>query len=129
MPDETEVVEFNIDTVTVDEAILLEDTLGIPWLECISTQAGSAKVMRGFVWLYKRRSDPDLKLEDVTFTINNFAQELGAAEEPSGPLPEVSDASPPTSTSSSTSSTASVPGRSASSPSSNSNDGAPVSNR
>ena len=130
MPDEeTELVEFNLDSVTVDEAELLEDTLGIPWIEIIGTKSGTAKVMRGFVWLYKRRSDPDLKLEDVEFNIMRFGQELGAPEEPEGPLPEpeVSANSSTPSTSSSTRSTGSVPGKSASSPSSNSNDGVPVS--
>ena len=130
MMDETELVEFNLDSVTVTEAELLEDTIGVPWIECIGEKSGTARVMRGFVWLYKRRSDPDLKLEDVEFNIMRFGQELGAPEEPEGPLPEpaVSGNSSTRSTSSSTSSTASAPGKSASSPSSNSNDGVPISN-
>lgn len=78
--EDVERVEFNIDSVTVDEAQLLEETLGIPWLECISTKAGMAKVMRGFVWLHKRRTDPDLRLEDVHFKIQRFSDELGVPE-------------------------------------------------
>lgn len=94
MPDEeTERVEFDIDSVSVEEAILLEDTLDIPWLECISTKAGSAKVMRGFVWLYKRRTDPDLKLEDVDFNIQQFGHELGQPEEAAVPLEGSDDSS------------------------------------
>jgi hypothetical protein len=131
MPDEdTELVEFDINSVTVNEAELLEDTLGISWMEIIGEKSGTAKVMRGFVWLHKRRTDPELKLEDVNFNVVRFAQELGAPEEGEDqrPLPEASGNSSTVSTSSSTSSTASAPGKSDGSPSSNSNDGVPVSN-
>lgn len=130
MPDETiERVEFNIDSVTVDEAELLEETLGIPWADCIGTKSGMAKVMRGFVWLHKRRSDPDLKLDDVKFNIQRFGLELGFREEgedESDPL-EASEPSETSSTSSSTRSSESHPGTRNGSRSSSSSDAASAS--
>lgn len=112
MPEETERVEFNIDTVTVEEAELLEETLDIPWMDCLGAKAGTAKVMRGWVWLHKRRSDPDLKFEDVHFNVSAFGQELGqSAEAPAAPL-EPSVPSTARSKSSSTRSTGSGRGKS-----------------
>ncbi len=128
--EDTETVEFDIDSVTVEEAIDLEDAVGVPWLECISTKSGSAKVMRGFVWLAKRRAEPDLKLEDVHFNIQSFGEQLGQrpVEESPDPL-GVSEPSATSSKSSSTRSTESAPGSSNGSPSSSSSDAAPVSPR
>lgn len=112
MPEETERVEFNVDTVTIEEAELLEETLNIPWMDCLGAKAGSAKVMRGWVWLHKRRSDPELKFEDVRFNIQEFGQELGQPVEASEAPLEPSVPSTTRSKSSSTRSTGSSRGKS-----------------
>jgi len=101
-------LEFDLDTVTTDEAIELEDTVGLVWLDFLKgLEKGSAKSMRGLVWLARHRDDPTVKVKDVTFDMTKFVIRDG--EEP-GPLSEESESSSSSSEPSSPSSSESSPG-------------------
>ncbi len=78
-------MEFEFDSIKDDEAIAIEDLLGIPWLEYLNKlNAGSIKAQKALVWLMQRRDNPELKFEDVSYEIAKF--EIRGL--PDVPLPE-----------------------------------------
>lgn len=100
-------VEFDLDEMTSDQAIAIEDAAGLTWLEFArGLRSGSAKAYRALAWILQRQENPDLELDDVVFRMSDFTIKGEAA----GPLSEESGSSSDGTPSSSTSSTESSPG-------------------
>jgi len=58
---------FDQEEMTGDQAILVEDTLGVTSLEwAAQLQKGSMKAMLALLWVLRREQEPDLVFADVT---------------------------------------------------------------
>lgn len=88
----TTFITFDLDTVTDDEAIALEDAFAIPWLQFLNgLNTGSIRSQKALVWLAQRREQPELKPSDVSYEVAKF-QVRGVEE---SPLPEGDEPSEP----------------------------------
>lgn len=99
---------FDLDTMTADDAIAVEDAAGLTWLEFVQGLAKSSpKAWRALAWVTQRGDMPDLKITDVEFVMADFDIRHGAE---TVPLSEVSESSSDDTESLSMSSTESDPG-------------------
>ena len=80
-------IAFDMDTVTDDEAIALEDAFGVTWTQFLDGIGdGSIKSQKALVWLAQRRETPDLQPADVVYELSKFMVRTDD-EEGAVPLP------------------------------------------
>jgi hypothetical protein len=91
--------EINIDTLTIDEIDLIEDTVGASIEDVMDGKVRSSKVMRAFALVAVRRNDPTSTLADAgKVTVAGLDELLGSGEVPfDGPKAESAESvdSPP----------------------------------
>lgn len=87
--------EFDLDNLTGDQLILLEDSLDLTFGEWSKLlDRGSLKAMLALCWLLRRESEPDLSWSDAkSVKIGALSVEKDDDEAPKAPEPSSSDAS------------------------------------
>lgn len=67
MSDETETVDFDPNSLTLAELCDIEEVTGLNALDAIASKTTPPiKLTAAFIWIVKRRAQPDLTFEDVT---------------------------------------------------------------
>ena len=75
------VYDFDVDSITNREAMLLEDQLGLTFQEFTELlQRGSMKALTGLAWLAMRRTDPEAPFDAVDFKLADIEDEAPLAE-------------------------------------------------
>lgn len=59
------VLKFDIDDLTLEELVLIEDKVGESAMATLASGQVSAKAMTAVVWIIHRREDPEYAYEDA----------------------------------------------------------------
>ena len=85
--------EFDLDTMTNDEAMKIEAAIGMPFGKFGTALGdGSATALTALVWIVQRRDNPSLRYGDVHFTFGELKMEQDAVDPTETPEAPPTDA-------------------------------------
>lgn len=78
-------VKFNADSLTLNEMALIEELSGKDIADIVGMDVLNAKTAMVLVWIMRRRTEPDLKVEDCgNLTLGELTDFLNGDADPKG---------------------------------------------